>query len=194
MPAGKAPSRVTQLRSRAIRLLARRDYSRHELSQKLMTRLMEEAAASAPDHDTDEDAGLQEATSAIPPAQEIAGEIAGVLDQLEQLGLLSDRRAAEAYVRSRAARFGVARLSRDLRARGIDETLIASSLAQEDIGQERQRAQTVWRNKFPAPPADLREWGRQARFLQGRGFSSDIIRSVLKEAKEAARKEKEHHE
>ena len=30
------------------------------------------------------------------------------------------------------------------------------------------------------PPADAREWARQARFIQSRGFSTDIIRRLLK--------------
>ena len=33
-----------------------------------------------------------------------------------------------------------------------------------------------------AAPADAREWARQARFLQSRGFATDIIRRVLKSA------------
>ena len=44
-----------------------------------------------------------------------------------------------------------------------------------------ERARVVWRRKFPAAPTDAREWARQARFLQGRGFASDVIRRLLKE-------------
>jgi regulatory protein len=38
----------------------------------------------------------------------------------------------------------------------------------------------VWAGRFAAPPADAREWARQARFLQGRGFASETIRRLLK--------------
>jgi lipopolysaccharide export system ATP-binding protein len=62
-------------------------------------------------------------------------EIASVLDQLEQAGLLSDRRFAEALVFSRAARFGAARLRHDLKARGVAEEIIAGALPQ-DAGAE----------------------------------------------------------
>jgi regulatory protein len=43
-----------------------------------------------------------------------------------------------------------------------------------------QRARDTRRRKFgEAPPADWAERGRQARFLQYRGFSTDHIRSAL---------------
>jgi regulatory protein len=107
-------------------------------------------------------------------------EINNVLDQLEQNGLLSDARAAAAYVRGHAARFGTARLSQSLRTKGISSELIEASLAQEVILDEQQRASAIWRRKFPAKPHDAREWARQARFLQSRGFATEIIRKLLK--------------
>ena len=53
------------------------------------------------------------------------------------------------------------------------------------------RAAAVWRGKFSGKPHDAREWARQARFLQSRGFSTDIIRKLLKEMPEAS---EEHDE
>ena len=107
-------------------------------------------------------------------------EINHVLDQLEHSGLLSDARTAAAYVRGHAARFGAARLCQSLRAKGISSELIEASLAQEEILDEQQRARAIWRRKFAVKPHDAREWARQARFLQSRGFSTDIIRKLLK--------------
>jgi len=107
-------------------------------------------------------------------------EINNVLDQLEHSGLLSDARAAAAYVRGHAARFGAARLCQRLRAKGISSELIEASLAQEEILDEQQRASALWRCKFAVKPHDAREWARQARFLQNRGFSVEIIRKLLK--------------
>ena len=141
------------LRGRAVKLLARRDHSRAELSKKLSP------------------LGTSE-------------EINAVLDQLEQTGLLSDARAAAAYVRGHAARFGAAKLSHSLRAKGISADLIDASLAQQEAGSEIQRARELWQRKFGhLPTGDLRdakEWARQARFLQSRGFSAEIIRKLLK--------------
>ena len=139
------------LRGRAVKLLARRDHSRTELSKKLTP------------------LGTTE-------------EINAVLDQLEQTGLLSDARAAAAYVRGHAARFGAAKLKHTLRAKGVSADLIAASLAQHELGDELQRARELWQRKFGAAPAggDARAWARQARFLQSRGFSTEIIRKLLK--------------
>lgn len=140
------------LKSRALRLLARREHSRAELMQKLATD------------------GTRE-------------DIQTVLTQLEQSGLLSDARFAEAYVSSRAARTGSAKLRHGLRARGIADEIIAAALPaaeKDEIG----RAREVWRRKFGAAPADRADYARQARFLQQRGFAADIVRKVLKETGE----------
>lgn len=141
------------LRGQAVKLLARRDHSRAELSNKL-----------AP-------LGTSE-------------EINTVLDQLEQIGLLSDARAAAAYVRGHAARFGTAKLNHSLRAKGISADLIEASLAAQECGSELERARDVWQRKFGKPgltqsAVDQKEWARQARFLQSRGFSGEIIRKLL---------------
>jgi regulatory protein len=109
-------------------------------------------------------------------------EIVNVLAQLETEGLLSDARAAGAYVRAHGARFGAARLRQDLRIRGLDPELATAEVS--ELGTELERARVVWTKKFDTVPADAREWARQARFLQGRGFSVDVIRRLLKESNE----------
>ena len=120
-------------------------------------------------------------------ARKLAGdgtqeEIDTVLAQLQSEGLLSDARCAEAYLRSRGDRFGAARLRQDLRAKGIDAALAQDRLA--GLPDEFERARTVWARKFPAAPRDARDWARQARFLQSRGFGSEVIRRLLKEVAE----------
>ena len=113
-------------------------------------------------------------------------EINAVLDQLEQTGLLSDARAAAAYVRGHAARFGAAKLNYTLRAKGISAELIEASLTQPDLGDELQRARELWRRKFGQKPdrmpdgGEAKERARRARFLQSRGFSAEIIHKLLK--------------
>jgi regulatory protein len=106
-------------------------------------------------------------------------EIATLLSQLETEGLLSDARAAGSFVRAHGQRFGATRLRNDLRRRGIDPELADADIV--ELGDELERARTVWRKKFAAAPSDTREWARQARFLQGRGFASDIVRKLLKD-------------
>ncbi|TAH47566.1 MAG: recombination regulator RecX [Betaproteobacteria bacterium] len=110
-----------------------------------------------------------------------AAEVAEVVARMGELGLQSDRRFAEAWVRSKAVRFGAARLRNELGRRGVERELVDEALAAECVESELERARAVWRAKFGAPPADAREWARQARFLQTRGFATDVIRKLLKE-------------
>lgn len=142
---------MSELYSRAVRLLARREHTRVELARKL-----------AP-HGTEE-------------------EIDTVLNELARSGLQSDVRFTESYLRSQAGRFGGARLRQALRQIGVDAELVQTQV--EDLPDELARARSVWLKKFAAAPADAKEWAKQARFLQGRGFSSEIIRKLLKETGE----------
>jgi regulatory protein len=106
-------------------------------------------------------------------------EIDAVLADLEQNGLLSDARAAAAYVRGHAGRLGAARLRQTLRTKGVAGELIEEQVA--ELPDELTRAREVWAKKFGTVPADAREWARQARFLQSRGFATDVIRRLLRE-------------
>lgn len=111
-------------------------------------------------------------------------EIDSVLNSLQEAKLLSDQRFAAAFVRSRAERFGTGRLRQELRQRGVEDNLVEQELGAGDMPSEIERARVVWQKKFDGQPQDAREWAKQARFLQGRGFSGDVIRRVLKEADE----------
>ena len=141
---------MNELRSRAVKLLARREHSRLELAHKL-------AAYGSQD------------------------EVDGVLADLTESGLLSDARFAEAYVRASRGRFGLARLRQTLRQKGIAKELIDTQLAGAEAPDELACARAVWLRKFAARPVNDRERARQARFLQGRGFSSEVIHKLFKE-------------
>ncbi len=108
-------------------------------------------------------------------------EIDTVLAELETSQLQSDARFAEAYVRSQARRLGASRLRQNLKTRGVNGELIDMQLAQGALPDELERARAVWIGKFSVAPGDAREWARQARFLQSRGFATDIIRKLLKD-------------
>ena len=108
-------------------------------------------------------------------------EIGAVLAELQASRLQSDDRAAESYVRNHAARLGASRLRQNLKTRGVAGELIDAQLASGSLPDELERARAVWNKKFADAPGDAREWARQARFLQGRGFSTEIIRRLLKE-------------
>jgi regulatory protein len=141
---------LNALRSRAIKLLARREHTRAELAKKLATH------------------GTQE-------------EINAVIAELQACHLQSDARFAESYVRSQALRLGTLRLRHNMLIKGLDRELIESHLAAADMPDDLARARSLWNRKFGAAPANTKEWARQARFLQARGFASDTIRRLLKD-------------
>ena len=108
-------------------------------------------------------------------------DIESVLADLQRNNLQSDTRFAESYLRSYGERFGVAKLRHTLRSKGIASELVEAELGSKDLPEETERAKAVWARKFAAAPEDARDWAKQARFLQSRGFSTDVIRRVLKE-------------
>ncbi len=140
---------MSELRQKAVALLARREHTRAELSRKL-----------AP-HGTHE-------------------EIDAVMNQLQASGLQSDERFAEAFLRSKGGRLGPARLRQTLRQKGVDSETVSAQIVAADLPDELLQAREVWLRKFGAAPADAKEWAKQARFLQTRGFSSGVIRRLLK--------------
>lgn len=110
-----------------------------------------------------------------------ADEIEAVIARMGELGLQSDTRYAEAFVRGKAERFGAGRLRNELSLRGVAGDLIDEAIASECSIPEIERARAVLHRRFSESPADAREWARQARFLQTRGFASDLICKLLKE-------------
>ena len=135
---GDRNDRKPSLLGRALKLLARREYTRAEISRRL--------AADAED-----------------PA-----EIGKVLDECEHRGWLSERR------------YGALRIERDLAAKGVSAEALAAAMT-ELKGGELDAAREVWRRKFGGRlPRNAAERGRQARFLQGRGFGMDVILKIIK--------------
>lgn len=114
-----------------------------------------------------------------------AAEIEEVLARLQELGLLSEQRFANARAGSRSQRFGDRRIRHDLQQAGVSSVLIeeaVTGLAQTEL----ERARSVWQKKFGARPQTAQDYARQARFLSGRGFGADTVRRVLREMPEEA--------
>jgi regulatory protein len=97
--AGKVPPEVS-LRARALRMLARREHSRLELTRKL-ARYTEDVA-----------------------------EIEFLLDEFERSGWLSEKRVVDFTLTVRRKRFGVSRIIHELREKGVSEDAIAGVLPQ----------------------------------------------------------------
>lgn len=137
------------LRVRALRHLARREYTRQEL------------------------------TRVLAPHAESETEVEQILDDFSQRGWLSETRAAEQMVHARRGRYGPARIRRDLEAKGVSAELVSTTIAMLKEG-ELESVRAVWSRKFREPPANGAERAKQARFLMGRGFSSEVITKLLR--------------
>ena len=116
----------------------------------------------------------------LAPFAENPEDIPGLLDDFERRGWLSERRVVEQVLASRRRRFGAQRIAHELRGKGLSEAAIAGAQLQLRES-ELETARAVWQKKFGALPANAREKARQMRFLQGRGFSLDIIRRLLRD-------------
>jgi regulatory protein len=119
-----------------------------------------------------------------------AALIVQVLEQLQAEKLLSDVRFAEGVARVRGARYGSARVAQDLRARGVSGEL-AAGLVKDLKASEAERAQAAWDKRFGEAPADAAARAKQMRFLQSRGFASEVIRRVVPRTRQAAPEEAE---
>ena len=93
------PAKEPSLRARALRHLARREHTRHELALKLA------------------------------PHAESETEVAQILDDFTQRGWLSEQRAAEQIVHARIRRYGPVRIRRDLEAKGVSVEAATAVLA-----------------------------------------------------------------
>ena len=167
-----APVSRASIRARALRLQALREHSRAELERKLLHRMrMRDEAAT-----DDELAGRADCN---PQASDFEAELRQVLDDLEQQGLLSDLRTADALLHAKAPRYGSRRLEQMLRARALDAQLVLDTLSKAK-DTELERATVVWRQRFGQRPATLQERARQQRFLLARGFEPSVIERVMK--------------
>lgn len=131
-------------------LLARREYSQHELRARLRLRF---------------------------DAEEL---IAAELRKLSHEGLQSDERFTESFVRMHEGRsHGPLRILRELELRGVDEELARAFVHPRDR-RWFDMARAWRRRRFGAPgPVEARERARQMRHLQQRGFSHEHIRFAM---------------
>jgi regulatory protein len=113
----------------------------------------------------------------LAPHAESAEAIESVLDLLLSRKQQSDERFAEERARVLSRKFGAARIRHDLKARGISDDISARASSGTD---EIERAKAILQRKYREPAATREEHAKRARFLQSRGFSYDVIRSVLK--------------
>ena len=112
----------------------------------------------------------------LAPHAESPDAIEAVLDLLLSKKQQSDERFAEERARSLSRKYGAAKIRQDLKARGISEEIFRKVTL--DVN-ELERARTILQRKYREPAATREERAKRARFLQGRGFSYEVIRSAL---------------
>ncbi|MGM0535124.1 MAG: regulatory protein RecX [Pseudomonadota bacterium] len=143
-------------RDDAIRLLARREYSRRELAERLAAR------------------------------GHASESIAQCLDDLAEQGLQSDARFAESFLRSRILRGqGPLKIRVELERRGLDRETIRHAFAESEQAGEGDwgaLACEALARRFTGPGDSPRERARRERFLAGRGFDFDQVRHALEHA------------
>ncbi len=111
----------------------------------------------------------------LAPHAESTEAIEAVLDLLLSKKQQSDERFAAERARVLARKYGPAKIRHDLKARGIAAELI-DALSSDD---ELQRAKAILQRKYRQAAGSREEIAKRARFLQGRGFSYDVIKKAL---------------
>ena len=134
----------------AVKLLASREHSRHELRRKLAARHLADDLIDA------------------------------VLDGLEQRGLLSDARFVESYVTQRSRKgYGPLRIRAELAERGVAGEVVADWLDQGAIDWAERLDEVAARKFGDLAAGDARDLARRGRFLEQRGFPISLVRRYI---------------
>lgn len=194
-----------KLRERAYRLLARREHSAFELRRKLTAKnpyavavtakksrsksksrkgasadsssaslVLVEAADGFLDYARSSENSPENAAQQQHEISEML--IQRLLRDLAEQGAQSDLRFAIARCRWRAQNgFGPIKLRYELAEHQIPEAMVAQVMAEYD-GKWQDLADAARRKKFgDEAPTSFKQWAKQARFLQQRGFASEQI-------------------
>jgi regulatory protein len=111
----------------------------------------------------------------LAPGAESPLAVQELLSDLQARKQLSEERYAEARARQLSRKYGAAKIRHDLKAKGVDPAII-ERLATDG---ELERARAILERKYRSPAATREERAKRMRFLQSRGFSSEIIFSLL---------------
>lgn len=139
------------LRVAAINLLSRREYSRHEMFQKLESRSKDDS------------------------------QLHQLLDRLAEAGYQSDERFAESFLRSRTNRgLGFMRISRELKDKGIDSDLIEQTMS-ADCDWFKLAYESGLKKSQALDLSDYKDKQKLFRYLAYRGFDMDQIKYALEQ-------------
>ncbi len=139
----------------AVKILAAREHSCHELRRKLARRF-----------------GLGDALDEV-------------LDGLQQRGLLSDQRFVETYIDQRSRKgFGPLRIRAELNERGVSSDLVEGGLDLADTDWLDLLVRTATHKFGDSAVEDRREMARRGRFLEQRGFPLSLVYRYLDQVRQ----------
>lgn len=134
------------LRHKAIELLARREYSFHELETKLIA------------------------------LTEIHEDVYQVLDWLVEMGLQSDSRFCSMFIRSKAiSGYGPVRISMELKQKGIHPHLMESAFDELNFDWAEEVDRLIIKKLKDTDFKDIKIKTKVMGYLQRRGFNLDQI-------------------
>ena len=130
--------------------LARREYSRQELQQKLSQRFPE------------------------------SSEIDQILDELSADGLQADSRFAESFFRLRVnAGYGPQYIRAELRQRGVAEVLITDVFFEQDVDWQDVARQLFEKKYGGEDMSDAKLRAKCMRYMQYKGFAFEHIQGLF---------------
>ncbi len=138
----------------ALRILTRRDHSKHELSQKLKAR------------------GY---------TGEVIGK---VISECERFGYINDERTAQVFIRQLHKKgYGLRRIRFELNSKGLGgnhvQGILAKSISEADECQGARKIYQKHAKRFDREKDILKRKEKIYRFLHGRGFSNAVISEVI---------------
>ena len=138
----------------ALRILTRRDHSKHELSQKLKAR------------------GY---------VQEVIND---VISECERFDYINDERTAQVFIRRLQRKgYGRKRIRSELNRKGLRskniQTILSKSINDIDECQGAEKIYQKHARRFNREKEELKRKDKIYKFLYGRGFSQSVISEVI---------------
>ncbi len=185
-PKAKQKNNRPSLRSYALGLLAKREYSRAGLAAKLKARQQQDVQVQHPSQLVDVE---QERAQMIGRVTEQT--IERILDEFSEKKWLSDERFSQVLARQKSARMGNRALSFQLKQQGVQAQTASQAIA--GLEDEAARAKDLIANKlnrrltahaWDEPLWTIQEKQKLIQFLLRRGFSSSAINQAFDELTE----------
>lgn len=170
------------IRRAAMDLLARREHTQKELSDKLQLRFSRRSHAARPAHFHPRSPDFERQCDAPPTVdtEQLHLMIERELVRLAEENLQSDERFVESYINGKKSKgHGPLRIRREFSQKGVAQHLVDQYLDERDE-QWLELAGVVYRKKFGEErPRDYREKARCLRFMQQRGFPVWMLDEVI---------------